>query len=209
SWAGLFYLTLYLASKFSITVPYLLPFSYASSTGTSSHTFNDSKTTRPSSSSPTLPPPASINPQTPNRSQSAAPPTYLLVLLLIPLCLAIYISSTRYSDFRHHGFDIIFGSLMGIFISWFGFRMYHLPIRRGGGWAWGPRSEARAFGTGVGLGGYREGQRKKDDDHQDLEYGKDTSQGTSGEYVNGRYGITQPSGPAQQQQQQQQQPVPV
>ncbi|KAL8807655.1 MAG: hypothetical protein Q9200_004591 [Gallowayella weberi] len=201
SWAGLFYLTLYLASKFSITIPYLPPFSYASSTGSSSHTFaNVDKTGRPSSSSPTLPPPASTDPHTPGRSQSAAPPTYLHVLLLIPICLAIYISSTRYSDFRHHGFDILFGSLMGISISWFGFRMYHLPIRRGGGWAWGPRSEARAFGTGIGLGGYREVQRKKEDDNQDLESGKDTSQEMSREYVNGRYGIMEPSNPAQQQQ---------
>ncbi|KAL8799223.1 MAG: hypothetical protein Q9182_006057 [Xanthomendoza sp. 2 TL-2023] len=168
--------------------------------GSPSHTFsNVDQTARPSSSSPTLPSPASTDPQTPDRSQSAAPPTYLHVLLLIPICLAIYISSTRYSDFRHHGFDILFGSLMGISISWFGFRMYHLPIRRGGGCAWGPRSEARAFATGIGLGGYREGQRKRDDEHHDLESGKDASQEMSREFVNGGYGMMEPSNPAQQQ----------
>ncbi len=203
SFAGLTYLSLYLASKFSITIPYLLPFSYSSSSSSTS-TFANKNTnpTRPDSSSPTLPtttpfPSTQRQQQTPLRSQSAAPPVYLLLLPLIPLCLAIYISSTRYSDFRHHGFDILFGSLMGIVLSWFSFRMYHLPIRRGGGWSWGPRSEGKAFGTVLGTSGYRVvGATKRDDDvdgqKADLEWGKgpvgregDQSQGTSGEYVNG------------------------
>ncbi|CAO1604914.1 hypothetical protein XANCAGTX0491_008454 [Xanthoria calcicola] len=202
SFAGLTYLSLYLASKFSITIPYLLPFSYSSSSSSTSTFANSTNPTRPDSSSPTLPTTAPSSStqrqqQTPLRSQSAAPPVYLLLLPLIPLCLAIYISSTRYSDFRHHGFDILFGSLMGIVLSWFSFRMYHLPIRRGGGWSWGPRSDGKAFGTLLGTGGYRVvGATKRDDDvvgqKPDLEWGKgptgregDHSQGTSGEYVNG------------------------
>ncbi|KAL8770117.1 MAG: hypothetical protein Q9209_004155 [Squamulea sp. 1 TL-2023] len=190
SWAGLFYLALYLASKFSVTVPYLLPFSY---NGSSSSAFAMSKISRQDPSSQTLPPSSSLqHHQTPLRSQSAAPPTYLLLLPLIPICLALYVSSTRYSDFRHHGFDILFGSFMGIFLAYFGFRMYHLPIRRGGGWSWGPRSESRAFGTFVGTGGFRADGSKRDDGHQgDLEWGgkrtnrEEISQGTSGEYANG------------------------
>ena len=94
--------------------------------------------------------------QTAFRNQAAAPPLYLFVLPLVPFCVAIYISSTRYSDFRHHGFDIIFGSLMGFVLAWAAFRLYHLPIRRSSGWAWGPRSSSRAFGVGVGVGGYVE-----------------------------------------------------
>ncbi|KAI4242970.1 MAG: hypothetical protein L6R42_010861 [Xanthoria sp. 1 TBL-2021] len=198
SFAGLTYLALYLASKFSITVPYLLPFSHASPSSSTSTFANSQKPTRPDSSSPTLPAPSSSTQQhqTPLRSQSAAPPVYLLLLPFIPICLAIYISSTRYSDFRHHGFDILFGSLMGAVLSWFSFRMYHLPIRRGGGWSWGPRSEGKAFGTLLGTGGYRETGGKRDDDvlgqRGDLEWGKGpteregvNSQGTTGEHVNG------------------------
>lgn len=29
--------------------------------------------------------------------------------------------------------------------------MYHLPIQRGAGWAWGPRARRRAFIRGVGF----------------------------------------------------------
>ncbi|KAL8988632.1 MAG: hypothetical protein Q9169_008522, partial [Polycauliona sp. 2 TL-2023] len=201
SWGGLFYLALYLASKFSVTIPYLLPYSYITAS-TSTNPFaakpNTKNSTRPDSSSRTLPHSSSCTQhqnQIPPRSQSAAPPVYLMILPLVPICLAIYISSTRYSDFRHHGFDIIFGSSMGILTSWFGFRMYHLPIRRGDGWSWGPRSQGKAWGTVLGSG-YREfGGSKRDDDDvdgqrkEDLEWGNgregEGSQGTSGEYVNG------------------------
>lgn len=151
SFAGLLYLSLFLASKFQVTVPYLLPFSY-NPNNTSYSAFTSkafSKNSSPSSVSPMNPPPF-----TPLRRQSAAPPLYLLPLPLIPLCTAIYICSTRFSDFRHHGFDILFGALMGIVFAVFTFRLYHLPITRGGGWSWGPRSMERAFGAGVGLGGY-------------------------------------------------------
>ncbi|KAL8729330.1 MAG: hypothetical protein Q9166_004827 [cf. Caloplaca sp. 2 TL-2023] len=199
SWAGLFYLALYLASKFSVTVPYLLPFSYTSSASSFS-AFATNRLNHDDQSSPnaTLSPSTAQPPnQTPLRSQSAAPPTYLLILPLIPLCLALYISSTRYSDFRHHGFDILFGSFMGIALSYFSFRMYHLPIRRGGGWAWGPRSESRAFGAGVGFGGYRATDPKRDDDHPgDLELGKGSGRGTSAGSAEPINGAVHPSSSA-------------
>lgn len=67
---------------------------------------------------------------------------------------AIYVCSTRFTDFRHFGFDLLFGSLIGITCAWFSFRWYHLPITRGAGWAWGPRSYERAWGIGVGVGSY-------------------------------------------------------
>lgn len=90
----------------------------------------------------------------PIRYQSAAPPVYTLVLILTPVGTAIYVASTRFTDFRHFGFDLIFGSLIGITTAWFSFRWYHLPITRGAGWAWGPRSYQRAWGIGVGVGSY-------------------------------------------------------
>lgn len=90
----------------------------------------------------------------PIRYQSAAPPVYTLVLILTPVGTAIYVASTRFTDFRHFGFDLLFGSLIGITTAWFSFRWYHLPITRGAGWAWGPRSYQRAWGIGVGVGSY-------------------------------------------------------
>ena len=88
------------------------------------------------------------------RYQNAAPPVYTLVLILVPIASAIYITSTRFTDFRHFGFDMLFGSLIGITCAWFSFRFYHLPISRGAGWAWGPRTYQRAWGIGVGRGSY-------------------------------------------------------
>lgn len=97
---------------------------------------------------------AENDPVVPIRYQSAAPPVYTLALVLTPVLAAIYIASTRFTDFRHFGFDLLFGSLIGITTAWFSFRWYHLPITRGAGWAWGPRSYQRAWGIGVGMGSY-------------------------------------------------------
>jgi len=88
------------------------------------------------------------------RNQAAAPPVYLLVFAIIPFFASVYIASTRYSDFRHHGFDILFGYFIGTVTSVFAFRYYHLPISQGAGWSWGPRSRDRSFWAGVGVGNY-------------------------------------------------------
>lgn len=32
--------------------------------------------------------------------------------------------------------------------------MYHLPVRRGAGWSWGPRNTDKAWGVGVGVPSY-------------------------------------------------------
>jgi hypothetical protein len=71
-----------------------------------------------------------------------------------PFCLAIFIAASRWFNFRHHGFDILFGFSIGVFTAIFSFRYYHLPITIGAGWAWGPRSADRAFWAGVGRLGY-------------------------------------------------------
>jgi hypothetical protein len=95
------------------------------------------------------------------RTTSAAPPLYLLVIIFAPVILAIYIAATRFTDYKHHGFDILFGSTEGAICAWFAFRFYHLPIRGGAGWSWGPRSEGRAWGIGVGTGSYTTGEKSR------------------------------------------------
>lgn len=85
------------------------------------------------------------------RARGAAPPVLMMVLAFVPTATACFIAASRWFDFRHHGFDILFGSAIGIFFAWFGFRMYHLPINRGAGWAWGPRTSRRAFIRGFGF----------------------------------------------------------
>lgn len=97
-----------------------------------------------------LPRPKDLN----DRKDAAAPPLYLLVVVLIPTCGAIYIASTRFTDYKHAGFDVLFGSLEGLIAAWFAFRLYHLPVRRGAGWAWGPRHRSAAFGIRTGVGSY-------------------------------------------------------
>lgn len=88
------------------------------------------------------------------RRQAAAPPLYLLLIACLPFFAAVFIASSRWFDFRHHGFDILFGFLIGTISSFFAFRYYHLPISTGAGWAWGPRSPDKAFWAGVGSFSY-------------------------------------------------------
>lgn len=68
-----------------------------------------------------------------------------MVFAFVPTCTAFFIAASRWFNYRHHAFDIIFGSLMGAFFAWVGFNMYHLPFSRGAGWSWGPRTGNRAF----------------------------------------------------------------
>lgn len=74
-----------------------------------------------------------------------------MLLAFFPTATATFIAASRWFNYRHHGFDILFGSAIGIFFAYIGFNMYHLPIRRGAGWAWGARSRGRAFIRGVGF----------------------------------------------------------
>ena len=102
------------------------------------------------------------------RTQAAAPPMYLILFPAIPVGAAIYISSTRYSDFWHHGFDVFVSAGLGILTAWLGFRWYHIPIRQGGGWAWGPRSSRRAYWKSLGTLTYSD---SRDQEAKDLEHG--------------------------------------
>ena len=180
SWAAMLYLTLFICSKFAIAIPFLpakLPKSRVNAQGTvlplhkpstaghdQEQALFPSDQGSPSSNArlkvsgdeqlPSTLAPYSDESVDPLRNSAASPPNWVLVLALIPVGGAIYITASRYADFRHHGFDVLFGSLIGIVCAYFSFRWYHLPIRRGAGWAWGARSKGRAFGIGVGVGGY-------------------------------------------------------
>ena len=59
---------------------------------------------------------------------SAAPPAYLLPLPYVPLGLAIFLAGTRYFDFRNHGFDVLAGSAVATATALLGFRLYHPPL---------------------------------------------------------------------------------
>lgn len=130
SFSGLTYLALWICAKFSIAVPILAPWP------------------KPADRSQTQLEKPSV------RSRAAAPPTYLVVCPLFAIGLATYISLTRYSDFWHHGFDVIVGAILGTATAWLGFYWYHLPTQYGGGWAWAPRNAARAFGHGIDIFSY-------------------------------------------------------
>ncbi|KAL5045711.1 hypothetical protein BDW71DRAFT_183183 [Aspergillus fruticulosus] len=124
SFAGLTYFSIWLCSKFSVNFPYL------------AHT----------------PLTQDLRPQNrfSIRNQGAAPPIYLVILAFVPWAVAFFISASRWFDYRHHGFDIIFGSVLGMVFAWVGFRLYSPPLERGSGWSWGARSRDHAFFKGVG-----------------------------------------------------------
>ncbi|KAJ5383185.1 Phosphatidic acid phosphatase type 2/haloperoxidase [Penicillium concentricum] len=125
AFAGLVYLTLWLCSKFSVAFPYLPRYPI------------EDQSHRDDSTSV--------------RKRGAAPPVYLMLLAFFPTATACFIAASRWFNYRHHGFDILFGAAIGIFFAYIAFKMYHLPIRRGAGWAWGARSRGRAFARGVGV----------------------------------------------------------
>ncbi|KAF7508194.1 hypothetical protein GJ744_009491 [Endocarpon pusillum] len=167
SWAGMLYLTLFLCAKFAISIPYLAPRTYSNDEHPTSFEVHHHHHKHEVDHSHDV---------VPLRNQAAAPPVYLLILAFVPIGTASFITVSRWSDYRHAGFDIISGSILGAFLAWFGFRWYHLPIRTGAGWSWGARSRERAFYTGLGVPTYvgNEGWRGAKAEHAyraDLESG--------------------------------------
>lgn len=77
------------------------------------------------------------------------------VLLLLPLSLAAWCSATRYSDFRHAGFDILAGVVIGCFGAALGWKVVGKRAGRGG---W------RAVVT-EGRIGFERDEGKRSDDH--------------------------------------------
>lgn len=148
SWAGMVYLALYACAKLGMRMPYLIP-------------GQDESRAVGSTIKEKLAGGA--------RRQAAAPPAYLFIVALLPLAISTYVACSRFSDYRHHGFDILFGALLGTFTAWVSFRMYHLPSRYGAGWAWGPRSAAKAWCIGVGVANY--GEEGRHMENKDIEMG--------------------------------------
>ena len=128
SWAGMLYLTLWLAAKLGLNLP------------------------RIPAATPQIQDARQQGDLT--RASAAAPPIWSLVLTGIPVSGAFYIATSRYADYHHFAFDIISGSLIGIFFALLGYYMYQIPHGRGSGWAWGPRSNDRAFCIGLGTSSY-------------------------------------------------------
>ncbi|WPG99634.1 Hypothetical protein R9X50_00245200 [Acrodontium crateriforme] len=172
SWSGLLYLSLFLCSKFQISIPYL-PIQTPPSTTALSDSNPEGhellQMHRNGERNEENGNKRSIESNAPNtalltikdsahpldvRNGAASPPNYLIIPAFVPVAAAIFICSTRYAEFYHFGFDIISGSLIGILTASFSFRWYHLPLNRGQGWAWGARSRERAFGICVGTSGY-------------------------------------------------------
>lgn len=153
------YLTLWLCTKFSVAFPYLGPLPFgarspaANAAGLASSS-SDNGTANPENSKSAGPgtgsPSQALASSTSPRSQGAAPPVYLQVIAFVPVCVAFFVACSRYHDHRHSGFDIISGSVIGIFFAYIGFHMYHLPLRRSDGWAWSARSRNNAFFRSVG-----------------------------------------------------------
>lgn len=188
---GLIYLSLFVASKFAITIPFLAPAGFADA---SAFTAFPSRTRLPSikvsgpdtyEMSARTPKSTSLDSALGNkgiarhnqtvsavRRQAAAPPIYLLCIAVVPFFGSIFIAGSRWWDFRHHGFDILFGYLIGTIAAFFAFRYYHLPISSGAGWAWGPRSQDKAFWAGVGSFSYAtdhlRGQYRSGDEEEAL-----------------------------------------
>lgn len=163
SWGGLLYLSLFIAAKFAVTIPYLplqsmVPLQLDAQHPAETELLPLHRRAGSSSDSKKDVSPAAARSQPgtslPLYNQAATPPNYGLLFVLIPLGVAAYIASTRYSEYWHDGFDVISGTIIGIVAAIFSFRWYHLPMARGQGWAWGPRSRNRAFAIGVGVGGY-------------------------------------------------------
>lgn len=173
--AGLIYLTFFIASKFAITIPWLAP--TVTETGHSEASAFPSRLAQQhrdaedgfeldERSANSQQNPNAIPPATPGqhvrtvlaaRRTAAAPPLYLLLIAILPTFVSVFVAGSRWPDFRHHGFDILFGWLIGLGTAIFAFRFYHLPIGRGAGWAWGPRSSDKAFWGGVGSVSYATG----------------------------------------------------
>ncbi|EGX96486.1 PAP2 domain containing protein [Cordyceps militaris CM01] len=159
---GLIYLSLFLASKFAVTMPWIMPGSGGNSASLAAfpsraaqanvHAQNGYEEGHdgswPLGAKPLK---AKIHGA---RTRAAAPPVFLLVITLVPFSLALVISASRWFNYRHHGFDILFGFLIGTACGIYSFRYYHMPIQDGAGWAWGPRDPKRAFWAGVGNVGY-------------------------------------------------------
>lgn len=66
-------------------------------------------------------------------------------VVLIPTLAASCIAMSRIMDARHHPFDVLFGSAMGILVAWAAYRQYFPPV--GETWKKGRAYPIRTWGT--------------------------------------------------------------
>lgn len=199
--AGLIYLSLFLASKFAVTMPFVANndggassySAFPSRLQKSSSDYEDVRSGEGGSLNPDSSTAARNLAQhnklvTAVRRQAAAPPIYLLTIVVLPWFASIFIAGSRWFDFRHHGFDILFGYLIGVFTSFFAFRYYHLPISQGAGWAWGPRSHDKAWWSGVGSYSYatEKGDFIRSGDEEEAYASRPIGQATSSSQFTGK-----------------------
>ena len=130
AFAGLWYLSLYLAARFDVVPPPATKFLQR----------RDRAQQNDEAGEPLM---QSVEREDNGLSRidksPAAPPAYLLPLPYVPLGLAIFIAGTRYFDFRNHGFDVLAGSAVGTTTAWFGFRLYQPPLASHMREPWVPR----------------------------------------------------------------------
>lgn len=67
------------------------------------------------------------------------------ILIMIPCLVATLIAVSRIMDARHHPFDVITGSLLGVFTAWASYRQYFPPITEP--WKKGRAYPIRTWGT--------------------------------------------------------------
>jgi diacylglycerol diphosphate phosphatase / phosphatidate phosphatase len=66
-------------------------------------------------------------------------------IVLIPALAASCIAMSRIMDARHHPFDVLFGSVMGILVAWAAYRQYFPPVSET--WKKGRAYPIRTWGT--------------------------------------------------------------
>ena len=93
--AGLFYLALYLVSKFNACPSYILPVPLKSV----SSQYRD-HAAQPTGTASTTRAGKPVDPSQ-DCHEAAAPPTWLLLFSYIPIGAVVYISASRYFDYRH------------------------------------------------------------------------------------------------------------
>lgn len=146
SFAGLLYLTLWLAGRVGVAVPSGIAGSSGLWAGPRERSGSQHRVAR-----------------------GAAPPVWLLVAALIPVGAAAYIAASRWADNQHSGWDILAGSAIGVGFAWLGYRWYHPPLQNLTGGAWGPRFGGRAFYGGIGYSDSDEAERRHDEEGATLE----------------------------------------
>ncbi|KAJ1834104.1 hypothetical protein LPJ63_002214 [Coemansia sp. RSA 2711] len=53
---------------------------------------------------------------------------YKTIVFYLPLFCAALIAISRTADYHHHWQDVLAGSLLGLFVGWFGYRTYFPPV---------------------------------------------------------------------------------